>query len=357
MEFTKLHITTSIPKHALIIKVLDDSSFEPCDIINSIIINFADIYLTTLMSQLNSSRLKGGKRKTRRHKKRAKRTKRNYKRFVGGYQPSILFFIALLVIYTNSLMNVSNSEVVQRIKDVNRVSDLIRNTHGTCALNSLLFLKSIDLPTFEYLTMQIIELKKGLSMRESNEYLSGNIDVASDWFLINGLAPSLDKNTAIREYIQRLKNAMLDLKRTYGFSEDQDVISLMTYPSKNSNVGHAVVIWLTKDGDIIIINSQDFYRNDIFLYSSAIDIEFDSKYAKEIKYLNNDKDMRLKSLYGFVLKNIDIQHDVYGTNIFESLHITIRDDYRNYKRDNELSVENQALINIFSNIQRTKDEL
>jgi len=157
MEQDKIiNINTKIPIQEIVNKVLDGDPTTECEFNNLLIYNYIDILLEKLNIQLNQQRAgkrKKGKTKTiktrtiktrtiktktiktrvkRLHKGRKTRKFRNQK---GGMDPRIvLFFMSMLIVFVKGVKNVTDTDVIKRIKQSNEVSELFSNYYGTCTL-------------------------------------------------------------------------------------------------------------------------------------------------------------------------------------------------------------------------------
>jgi chorismate mutase len=110
---------------------------------------------------------------------------------------------------------------------------------------------------------------------------------------------------------------MVNVRTKYGFEHNQDLLTAMVYPAKKQAgalkiVDHAVVLWLTKNDELIIIDPQVFYQeNNIILYSSN----------ESERYLDEDSSLILRPIKDYVKGNVDILDPERETNVLESLHI------------------------------------
>jgi len=312
--------------------------------------NFTDIFLDKINIELEQQRggkkrrntKRNAKRNIKRNKKRNKKTRklRNQK---GGTDPRILiFFMSMFIVFVKGVQNMTDMDVIKQVKKANQVSDLFRNYYGTCTLNTLLFLKTIDLPTFEDLSIDKMMNKPSLTKYEMSNYLNKELTLNSRWYSFSGREGNIDD--LIEQFIDRVRNKLISLRSSYGFPSNQSIITAMIYPKKSIVKSHAVVVWLTSKNEIIIIDPQKFITNDIILYTS--EITFD-------KFLFNDKELKKSSLRFYIRKNIDLTTEIRDTDIFESIHIEIDDIYGN----NNLSPTNQRVIETISRIRETEENL
>lgn len=345
----------------IINEVLKNSPNSECQFNNLLGYSAMNLFLEHLNTKLNTITQNGGKKnKTRSNrtkinlrKAKSKRTKTNSKRAKktrkirqsGGADPRIvILFMSLFVMLVQGIKNVTHYEVVQRLKDTFRVSDLFRNDYGTCTVNSMLFLKAIDLKTFGDLSIQVMSSKEGLTTKQMTTYLNSELDIYSKWFKFN-IPEGFDEETAISQYINIVKDKLINTRAIYGFSDSQDLLTVMNYPVKGKSTGHSVVLWLTNRNEIIIIDPQRYYyNNQIILYTSEFYMD---------PYMNNDKELHLESIRTYIREKIDIMSDWRTTDIFESMHIEVVDT----QVDNRLSPINKNLIETIARIQAVRGEL
>ena len=75
----------------------------------------------------------------------------------------VLVFMSFYYIFIKGVKNITQIEVINRIKAANKVSDIFKNYYGTCSLNTMLFLKTIDIKTFEELSINMMKIKSWAS--------------------------------------------------------------------------------------------------------------------------------------------------------------------------------------------------
>ena len=349
-----------IPVNDVIIKTINQNPISKCDFNNRIVYNFVDLLLDHFGiedTQSNCSKqfskvskkwckkenyLKGGRTKT---KKRTKDNRKTMKYKGGANMYSVLLFISLFVMIVNGVQNKTDADVLKRIKEANEVADLFRNDYGTCSLNTLLFLKTIDLPTFENLSIEIMKTKKGLRVHQISPYLNRELDVNIRWFSFSGSISTLNEFDHITAYIEKLRNRMMLLRGTYGFSNNEAVITAMNYPKKNKSPNHSVVLWLTEKNEIVIIDPQKFLLYDgIVLYTSEATIRR--------RYIRREEgEIQQMSLHTYVRENIDIVSEHRDTDILESMHIEINDT------QSDLSISNKQIYNVISRIKTAEESM
>jgi hypothetical protein len=234
----------------------------------------------------------------------------------------------------------TDADVIKRIKQANEVSDVFRNYYGTCTLNTLLFLRTISIPTFEELSVDMMVRKPGLTSTQMSEYLNKELNFHSKWYSFSGREGELEE--VITLFIERTRNKLISLRAVYGFAENQSIITAMNYTKRGKDVGHSVIIWLTSKNEVVIIEPQKFLRNDIILYTTDVG-----------RYMYEDKQLRTEQLRTYIRENIDVTNESRDTDIFVSLHIEIDDT----NGDNNLSTTNKKLIETIMRIKGVEEDL
>jgi hypothetical protein len=352
-------INTKIPIQDIVNKVLDGDPRTECEFNNLLIYNYIDILLEKLNIQLNQQRAgKKKKRKTKTIKTRTIKTRvkrlrkgkktRKLRNQKGGMDPRIiLFFMSMLIVFVKGVKNVTDTDVIKRIKQANEVSELFRNYYGTCTLNTLLFLKTIDIPTFADLSVDMMTNKPGFTTIQMEPYLNKELNINSRWYSFSGSEGDrdiLDKDILVEKYIERIRNKLISLRSVYGFNREQSVLTAMNYPKKQKGASHSVVIWLTSTNEIIIIEPQKFLTNNIILYTSEMTLD---------RYLFNDKSIKRASIRRYISDNIDITNEYRDTDIFQSIHIEIDDVYGKER----LSSTNERVIDAILKIKAVEEGL
>jgi hypothetical protein len=252
----------------------------------------------------------------------------------------VLAFMSCFYIFIKGVKNITQIEVINRIKQANKVSDIFRNYYGTCSLNAMLFLKTIDIKTFEELSINMMKKKSGLTTNEISSYLNLELNIHSKWVSLS--VRGENEETLITNYIEKIRNKLIKLRSVYSFADNQAILTAMNYPKKQKDTGHSVVVWLTNNNEIIIIDLQKFFINDIILYTSEALYE---------NYMNNDKSLKIEPIRAYIRENIDLFSDSRDTELFESLHIEIYDKYEK----NTLYPKN--IINTMSRIKEVEESL
>ena len=379
MEDSIQNIKTKIPIDQIINKTLESNPQSECEFNNLLVYNFLKEsfksqslnkiifggkkrnkltkYNKNKLTKYNKNKLtKYNKNKLTKYNKN-KLTKYNKNKFKmktkkirqkGGTNIQIILYImVLLVIFVKGLKNVTDSEVIQRIKQANEVSDIFRNYYGTCTLNTMLFLNTIDLPTFEELSINIMTKKtRALNNAKMSNILNKELKLDTKWYMLSGRKPyeELSEKDILNTFIERIKNKLISVRIDYNFNPSQSIITVMNYPKKGKDVGHSVILWLTSSNEIIVIDPQNFVEQGIILYTSELTTQ---------KFMNKDPQLKIDSLRIYIRNNIDIYDEGRDTSILISLHIEINDIYGK----SDLSVSNKNLIETISKIKQAEELL
>lgn len=337
----------------------------------SAIYNIVNDFLDVTLKQIDGNLLVGvgGKKvnkskkiklkKNVRSKKSNKYSKISKLKQKGGMAKYIVLYaitMLLLAIQVNGVINITKGEVEQRLmKTTGAVSKIFENSVGTCALNTLLWLKVIDLPTFEQKSVEMITGKAGLNSIQISELLHSKYKLGADWTRLTLDKSILETNMTDRElaeeYINMIKQRLIQLrKQRYGTEQHYSsfhILNPMAYPVKNDKNGHAVVLWLMpanenrfsdnlEDNDIAIIDLQTFAgKPRPVIYKSGLS--------------SVNKNIRKYGLTGYVIENIDFKNSNAVTKIYESVHTEIVDSSGN----NELIIDNNKLFDTIDIIQQT----
>jgi len=210
MDNNTITLTTKIQIKNIINNVIKKEPKNVCEFDNLLLLEFSKIFFDNLENEQKLILNKGGSKiKTKTNKAKTNKAKINKKAKTnktnktnksnkaktnknkirkiqkGGADPRIIiFFISLFFVFSKGIKNMTDIDVIKRIKEANNVSILFKNDYGTCALNSLLFLKSIDLPTFEQLSIGIINNQIKLNRFNIGSYLNKELHIYSKWFKI-----------------------------------------------------------------------------------------------------------------------------------------------------------------------------
>lgn len=349
-EDKTITITTKIPIEVIVNKVVEENPQTECEFNNLLIYNFTNELLEKLRIQLDQQR-GGKKKKTRKSRKsrKSKKTKRSNKtkkirNQKGGVDPRlIIFFASMFLVFVKGIKNMTDSDVIKRVKQVNEVSDLFRNYYGTCTLNTMLFLKTIDLPTFADLSIDMMTNSPGLTNREMVSYLNKDLNFNSKWISLSGRTGELDE--VVENFIEKVINKLIKLRSDYGFEPTQSIITAMNYVKKGERrVGHSVVLWLTGNNELIIIEPQRIQRFGLILYTS--ETSFD-------RYMFDDKEIKRGSLRQYIRENIDIQNELSDVDIFASMHLEIEDA----RGIEEFTPKNKRIIDTIARIKGVEETM
>lgn len=349
---TKL-VETKIPIEEIINQTLIQIPKTECEFNNMLVYNAVKMVLEGLDINKNNLLLgEGGKRKRRKTIKNNKRKYKNkltkYKRKMiqkGGTNPQlIILLISLLLVLVKGITNTTDIEIIKRIKQSAESYDIFTNYYGTCSLNTMLFLKTIDLPTFEELSVNIMTNKIKFSTAKMLPYLNKELDVKGEWTEVN-----LEENENEQNYINSLKNIMISMRLKYGYKQNASLITAMTYQVKNKETSHAVILWLTSSNKLVLIDPQLFSKYGVIIYGSELE--------SGKKYLDSEKKIKVYSLSYYIKKNINFDKKsdnyLFPTRVLSSIHLEINDIYGK----NELSLNNKLLTDTITRIKNLDTEL
>jgi len=282
----------------------------------------------------------------------------------GGMIKYIVLFaitMLLLAMQVNGVKNVTKTEVERRLIETGgAVSKIFDNQVGTCALNTLLWLKVLDLPTFEQKSVEMITGKAGLNSIQLSELLHSKYILGADWtrLTLNNTILELEQNSTndrvlAGEYINMIKLRLIQLRRQrYGSEKNYQsyhILNPMAYPAKGSDVGHAVVVWLMPSNEDEGTYSDNLEDNDI----AIIDLQTFAGKPRPAIYKSGmpsiDKNIRKYALTGYVLDNIDFKNPNTFTKIYESVHTEIVDP----NGSNRLTIDNNKVFETIDVIQQT----
>lgn len=225
-----------------------------------------------------------------------------------------IIFCLYLFLRIEALKNVSHDDVINRLKDTINSVDIFRNYYGTCSANVLLFLRTIDLRIFEELSIDVIQTKKGLTNHMMEMYLNqGNIG-ESKWFQFSG-THGLNRDELINRFVSLIKNKLIEMRFIYGILKNQEILTVLNYPSKKREVYHSVVVWLTNKDEIIIIDPQQYYiTKRIELYTSE---------GYTNKYMDDDKMLIQTPIQTYLREHVDVISNYKDTYLLISFHYEI----------------------------------
>jgi len=257
----------------------------------------------------------------------------------------VILLMTILISFVNGMRGVSDSSVIKRIKETADVADLFKNYYGTCGVNSLLFLKSISLETFENLSVKIMmdsqdEGKEvGISPREATKYLSEKLLAITEWHRFNYHDKQINlRGNPGQMFIDDTMSVLTDLRRNYG---SESIISILIYKSKVER--HAVIIWLTSNNDLVIIDPQLFFAEDIVLYTTG-----------NIKsgYIFGDEELKARPMNEYINKYMDLTNATHsGVLTFTGMHTELEN------QEDTLSVYNPQIKNVVARIKGLDDSI
>ena len=302
-------------------------------------------------------KLKGGnkiKRKIHRKTRRNKNFRKTQKKQKGGSnQMFILFIIMLLTSFARGIQNLEDDDVMDRIKQSTDVDFIFKNYYGTCSLNTMLFLKSIDLPTFENLSKQKIRNELSVSSGLMSKYFTGK-QIIADWYDVPVSIPQphhirgTRKSKMIENFIENIKNKMISMRKMYNFGDKASLLTAFSYFSyEGEGHHHSVVIWLDSKNRITIIDPQLFFFNE----------------DKNVQYPIYTSDLKGKRIYdeNSVLTMIPIEEYIEKYNIvldddamtpllFTGIHTVIDDE------NSKFDIDNQKLLETVYRIRDTEEK-
>lgn len=306
-------------------------------------------------------KIKGGnviKRKIHRKTRRNNKFRKTLKKQKGGSnQMFIIFIIALLTTFARGIQNLEDHDVMDRIKQSIDVDFVFTNYFGTCSLNTMLFLKSIDLPTFEKLSKQIIRNEISISSGLMSKYFTGK-KIVADWYDIPVAQSSphhirgTHRVKMIENFIENIKNKMISMRKIYKFDDKTSLLTAFSYFSyKGEDYYHSVVIWLDSKNRITIIDPQLLLLNE------------EDKNAQYPIYRSDLKGKRINDentgitmipIEEYIEKyDIIIDDDDMTPLLFTGIHTVIDDDNDN---DNALNIDNQKLLETVYRIRDAEEK-
>lgn len=297
-------------------------SMDTCSADNLLLVNALYLSVENMVLQMfpdkhsDKRSYKGGnykkRDKTKVNRKQKQKNKKTRRRRVsgGGYDKWIskLIFslvVAILMISKNvlSLQPEYDNDVLQRLTHAGEIKELFDNKHGTCVPNTALFLGAINLKTYEELTTMIVERHRGLDVDEMVKYLDAGLNTSWHWYIINNeefltqttlqkygnlRSPRIvqakkeeGRRENIRNYIRAIKSQLIEMRNSIDHGEEQGILTALVYPS--DDVHHVVVVWLTSDEKLVVIDPQEFMRlkntkKNVVLFSEE-EVEYDPTFA------------------------------------------------------------------------------
>jgi hypothetical protein len=301
-----------------------------------------------IFSNMNTNLLNGGKNKKKNikikikiktlKKKYKKRTFKKYKKSKKYYKLKggttgiqlfmlIIIFLTFNFLTTDSLLFTSDSNVIKRIVEVGENSLFFKNSKGTCATNILFFLKIFSLETHVFNLLHTVKMNNA----KIEKQLSINATLKTTWVefslfdvLDDTIPESKDKDQIIHEQFNSMiqtnegKNELIKLyigklQKICSSIGKRGFITLLIYPT-TSSINHAVALWYTETGNIIIIDPQLFY------YYKSIEIYSDVN--NDFEKYNAGSGIRVYSLTKYIADNIeyDINQSFY---LLQAKHVEL----------------------------------
>ena len=223
----------------------------------------------------------------------------------------LLFIILWIINNSYAFIIEEDMTVYNRLEKFFVVKEIAYNTHGWCSLIVALFLRTISLNTYETKVINVIQFNEKYSTGQLKTYTENIIPGSStpyylSWITyipempivkgqLRGYYKNVQEKTYIENYIMDIKERMMFIKSQNTFSDNKGIITAFGYPSieDNSELGHAVVLWLTSNNDLVIIDPQ------MFIITGKITLFTDSDFSKEKNFINGNHNIKLESLYGY----------------------------------------------------------
>ncbi len=405
----EININIDIPIINIINKTNEETSHDlgmltPCAYNNILLYNFFELLAKETYSQMSSMERKGGKKnKTRKVNKKSNRkpnkkqnpkkhrTRRNKKAGSKIITTSVMLFALVFLFMTQhaeSVLNVTYDSVIEDLYNAFSVSDIFRNKYNTCAPNTMLFLKTIGLNTFETLSAQVMkEKRRGLkeSLIVENLNLNKKVNVNELWDIIPvqyettkvSLPPILQKrmpnyksDKLMDKYIlsihlvEEIKRHMIKLReKLYPLQKKQSIVTMGGLPIIGHG-HHAVTFWLTHEDKLILIDPQKFYYTDyVLIYGEEPPTpnqqlppttSTTSTQIYNNNNNNNPNNIKIKtwSLVDYFVDNLEYMK---GNNYFlmSELHTQIDDQYDKDK----LTPDNPRVIEVISNLRELESQM
>lgn len=280
--------------------------FDDCNADNLLLLN--GLYLTIqdmVLKIMDAKKMNGGYERKRKQKtmqkrknKKNKKLKKKTRKYKGGNRNWVsklifsLMSVLLLMIHQNVLgvQPEYDKDVINRLVRAGQIKEIFENKHGTCAINTALFLGSINLKTYGEITESIIKRGSGLTFSEVSSYLNSSLNTLWEWDSISNthfdfitevaqttrylrgslpISNESGRREKINEYIHTIKDKLIKMRNNMKHQrEDQGILTALMYPSES--VQHAVVAWLTSDETLVIIDPQEFMQGNVVLYMDDV---------------------------------------------------------------------------------------
>jgi hypothetical protein len=280
-------------------------------------------------------------KKTKKNRKNRKNIKSRWYKQKGGFKWLVMFFIPFLTLIIpriSGIKQIEDKEVFRRLKFLYKNKLLVKNIHGSCSLNAMMFYNAITLEQFEYLSIKNIENKYEKSPDAIAQIISNNSPYFRYFWLSFKHYKQIDyrdsdKNKLeqiYKEYTNSLKESIIQLREKKNIGEHSGIISIFLYSVIESNEGHAVILWLNEKEELYLIDPQLTYNEDkLFLAKDNVEkMTFDNldntnmevQYVPLWKYFyRSDVDVNKKA---FIYENL--QNDNVSPSIFHESDSNVR---------------------------------
>jgi len=303
---------------------LPNDEITSCSFQNEFIYKFIENILhyspSNIMNNVggfNKINKKNKKNKTKKNVKN-KKTKKNYKykqqkEQKGGFNYKIfiffiMHFINFIIFPVNSVKEVTDEEILDNLEKVFKYPYLLANDeYGTCSINSMFFLRSIDLNQFKDLSIEKIKGRISFDKKQITKYITKDQHYSWEfqWREINELYSMQINNYT--DFSHLLHNNLVYLKNEYGIKDNSGLITMFTFSGKD--YGHAVVLWLNSNNELFLIDVQDIYDSEKIIVYKNIETKMKLLYGDIIIYIKpiweyfETMKLDLKSEH-FIYKNI-----------------------------------------------------
>jgi hypothetical protein len=250
----------------------------------------------------------------------------------------IIIFLTFNSLTSDSLLITSDSNVIERIVEAGKNTLFFKNSKGTCGSNILFFLKSISLETHVFNLLNTVKMNNPKVEKQLN--INATLKTTWDEFslfdaLDDTIPQSINKDQIIHEQLDSMiqtsegKNELVKLYisklQKICSSIGRGFITLLVYPTTGS-INHAVALWYTETGNIIIIDPQLFdYYNSIEIYSDV---------NNDFEKYNAGTGIHVYSLKKYIKDNI-IVDDIYRSSyLLKAKHFELNNNTTTLSNDN-----------------------
>ena len=271
-----------------------------------------------------------------------------------------LLFISLWIINSShssyAFLVEEDKNIYNRLEKFFEVKELAYNTHGWCSLIVALFLRTINLNTYEKKVLDVIQFKQRESNGNIKSYTENLIADSSSYYLswityipdmpnvkgnLRGYYKNLQKKTYIQNYISDIKERMMFIK-SQNPSINKGIITAFGYPSIENINGHATVLWLTSNNELVIIDPQ------MFSVTGKITLFIDSFIKDNEKNDYKNKNIMYESLYNYFENQLSLE---------DSATIILYKPHEKTYDDEDLSGSNPNIDPILKNINIARNSV